>query len=91
MIIEKAIKKNGRDTGWYNLQNGDKTLQAQIERFDTKSSEYGINGGRISKLFVVENGKGWGERLYSYDRRLEKNTSDKKVKEFVNEIIRKYN
>jgi len=95
MLVETKIRKStlGSNGKWIDLKNGTgnaATLQAQIEVFDEKS-HYGIKGGRISKLFVVEANKGWGNYLYSYDRGLNKDSNDKAVKEFVNEIIRKYN
>lgn len=94
MIVETK-RKNDPHRGGHTIfvKNGsgkNATLQAQVEAYDEKSS-YGINNGRISKLFVVENGSGWGTYLYCYDRQLIKKSTDDKVMAFVNEIIRKYN
>ena len=95
MITEVKIKKSplGGAGIWYTLKNGSgsrATLQEQIEVFEERS-EYGIKGGRISKLYVVENNKGWGNYLYNYDRGLHKKSNDPEVIKFVDEIIRKYN
>lgn len=95
MIVETKIRKSPLGSGgnWINLKNGsgnNATLQAQIQVFDEKS-KYGINGGRISKLFIAEANKGWGTYLYEYDRGLIQNSTDKAVKRFVEEIVRKYN
>ena len=95
MIVEVKIQKSriGGAGQWYTVKNGtgsNATLQAQIERFDEKSM-YGIKGGRISKLFVVENGAGWGNYLYYFDRGEQKHAANKEVQAFVDEIIRKYN
>lgn len=94
MIVETKRKDDSRRGGrTIFVKNGSgqhATLQAQIEVYDEKS-DWGINRGRISKLFVVENEKGWGDYLYHYDRALIKKSTDDKVMAFVNEIIRKYN
>ncbi len=94
MIVETKRKNDPRRGGTtIFVKNGSgthATLQAQIEVYDEKS-DYGINFGRISKLFVAENDRGWGDYLYSYDRAIIKKSTDAKVMAFVNEIIRKYN
>ncbi len=93
MIVETKVTKNRHHGGTtIFVKNGSglrATLQAQIEVYNDKSS-FGINGGRISKLFVAEN-EGWGNYLYVYDRQIVEKSTDDKVMAFVNEIIRKYN
>ena len=46
-----------------------------------KPSEFGINGGRVSKLFIRPVGLGWQPALISYDRGWDKRpeTQDAKV------------
>ena len=90
-----SIKKSSLGSGgtWYGITNDVKnaTLEARVLVFGEKST-YGINGGRISKLYVTDAAQsGWGKYLYEYDRALLIKSNKKEVIDFVNEIIRKYN
>ncbi len=57
-----------------------------VKRFD-EGSEFGINGGRISKLWIGKDGKEYANYDRGWDRR-PKGPEEKKV---YNEIIRRYN
>ena len=62
-------------------QKADGWMLGTIEGGYEKPSEFGINGGRVSKLFIRPVGLGWQPALISYDRGWDKRpeTQDAKV------------
>lgn len=58
--------KNGWHEGTIGIPAGDKTYIAHywVKQYSRPSKEYGINGGKISKLLIEINGKA----RVSYDR-----------------------
>lgn len=63
-------------------------FEASILSFD-EPSEYGIDNGRISKLYIVERTRTL-KVVCNYDRGWDVRPS-KEVKEFYDKIIKKYN
>lgn len=73
---------------WFEIKNN--KYICQIMRFETPSDQYGIDGGRISKLCIQDIKT--KKTLANYDRGWEPNlvpTGD--VKKFYDEIIKEYN
>lgn len=62
---------------------------ADILSFDEPSEEYGIDGGRISKLCIRDK-RNKGKWLCNYDRGWDIKPT-KEIKDFYDEIIKKYN
>lgn len=84
--IKNTISKlnGGR---WIDIQEG--AFTATILRFD-EPSQYGIKEGRISKLYINEN----GNRMIEYDRAWVKAGASKNASQmqaFYEEIIKTYN
>ena len=52
-----------------------------------EGSEYGIDGGRISKLTIRKDGK----EIYNYDRGLEFDNLDANGKEVYAKLLKQYN
>ena len=52
-----------------------------------EGSEYGINGGRISKIEIRRNGK----TIVNYDRGWDIRPTDKEDKAFYNGLLKMYN
>lgn len=78
-------------SGWKEVKKGDMT--AYVLAFDKPSEEYGIDGGKISKLQIK---KGYKDILCNYDRGWDTKEGgmpemDDKLKEFFDEIVKKYN
>ena len=76
----------GKRTDWKIEKEG--PFEASILSFD-EPSEYGIDNGRISKLYIVERTRTL-KVVCNYDRGWDVKPS-KEVKEFYDKIIRKYN
>ena len=78
-------------TGWFKLYK--KNYEAEIQNFE-KGSEYGIDGGRISRLFIKRAGDTLKESIIAYERgwyrRLPKG-ANKELKTFYKKIIKNYN
>jgi hypothetical protein len=74
---------------WYETYF--KKYKIQMKKFDT-SSEYGINSGKISKLWIFDIDK--QETVLNYDRgwdiELDEN-SPVELKKLYNQIIKRYN
>lgn len=58
----------------------------QIKHFD-ESSVFGIDEGRISKLWILKDGKTYA----NYDRGWDIYPTDAEAKQVYNEILKKYN
>ena len=78
-IIERT------DTNWRNWKEDGYDIS--MLSFKEKSEEYGIEGGKISKLQIR---KHKGEVLCNYDRGWDIEPKDE-VKELYDKIIKKYN
>ena len=59
----------------------------QVKAYDEGSEEFGFEGGRISKLFVMKD----GQIVISYDREWDKKPTTKEAKQALEEILRQYN
>lgn len=81
------ITATQRKDGWIVINEESETYIAAVMRFQ-KGSSYGINGGRISKLYIAT--KRNNQCVANYDRGWDMQPTDE-VKEFYNEIINKYN
>lgn len=66
-------------------------LKYSAKVFDESSKEYGINGGRISKLQVV-NGDNWSFKntIINYDRGWDIKPGTELAKKALEKILRKY-
>lgn len=82
MIKEKRTARHA----WKKEKEG--LFEASILAFD-EPSEYGIDNGRISKLYIVERTRTL-KVVCNYDRGWDVRPS-KEVKEFYEKIIKKYN
>ena len=58
-----------------------------IKRYEESSEEYGISGGRISKLMLKRD----GEITYSYDRGLDIAPADKATETALAILMKEYN
>jgi hypothetical protein len=58
-----------------------------VKHYEEGSEEYGIGGGRISKLTIRKGGR----EMYNYDRGLDFDGLDADGKATYDEIIRRYN
>ena len=65
--------------------NGSK-FEYWLKRFD-EPSQYGINGGRISKAMLKRNGK----VVYNFDRGLDVAPADKDTETALAELLKIYN
>lgn len=72
---------------WRFYVNDTETFQAGVACFE-QPSPFGINGGRVSKLFIMD--KKTNEIVCDYDRGWDKKPT-KKVKDFYEEILRELN
>ena len=81
------ITVNRRKDGWIVINEESETYMAAVLRFKEVST-YGINGGRISKLYIAN--KRNNLCMANFDRGWDMQPTDE-VKEFYNEIINKYN
>lgn len=88
-ITEKLQAKRLKSTfgnPWYEIKT-DK-YRCQIMRFDEPSAQYGIDGGKISKLWI-RNIK-TNEVVANYDRKWDIEPKGD-VKKFYDEVIKEYN
>lgn len=82
--ITTFINERQLGQGWKELsKNG---FSAQLLSFDEPNEEYGIDGGRISKLYIRRGNK----VVCNYDRGWDVEPTHE-VKAFYDEIIKKYN
>lgn len=82
--LNNAINERRLGEGWKEItKNG---LTAVFLAFDKPSEEYGIDGGRISKLEIRKGNK----VLCNYDRDWDMKP-EAEAEGFYNEIIKKYN
>ena len=64
----------------------EKTMVYAIKHFD-KASDYGINGGRISKIMIQQN----DAVLYSYDRGEDLAPRNDEARKALEQLIERYN
>lgn len=69
------------------IKAGNSTFTYWAKHFDEASEEYGINGGRISKLTIKRDGR----IVYNYDRGLDIEPADKDTDKALATLIRQYN
>lgn len=82
-ITEGAWKTN--KVGWLTLESGE--YEAKMLRFE-HGSQYGIDGGCISKLEIRK--KGYYEFLANYDRGWDIKPKEE-VRDFYNAILERFN
>lgn len=82
--LKEYITERTLGEGWKIITQG--SYKACILSFEEPSEEYGIDGGRISKL-SINKGK---QLLCNYDRGWDVEPKEE-VKKFYNEILNKYN
>ncbi len=58
-----------------------------VKHFEEPSEDYGINGGKISKLMLKAN----GEIIYNYDRGLDIDCKDKNAELALCILLNEYN
>ena len=58
-----------------------------VKHYEEPSEDYGIDGGRISKLMLKRN----GEIAYSYDRGLDITPTDKATETALAIVMKEYN
>lgn len=58
-----------------------------VKRYEEPSEDYGIDGGRISKLTVER----YSEITYNYDRGLDIAPADKETETVLATLMKKYN
>lgn len=94
MIIMR-VRTRKLPGNWTRLSTKD--YMADVQHFDNPSS-YGIDNGRISRLFIIrrsdEKKHGWGKTLVSYERGWDKKLSigaTDELKKFYEWIIKRYN
>lgn len=63
------------------------TFTYWVKQFEEPSEEYGIKGGRVSKLMI----KRGDEITYNYDRGLDIAPTDKETESVLEEILAKFN
>lgn len=84
--ITTFINERKLGEGWKELHDYPNGLYAQILSFDKPSEEYGIDGGKISKLFIKKGS--W--IVCNYDRGWDVEPNPI-CKDFYDKIIKKYN
>ena len=72
--------------GWTNVENND--YKGQMLAFD-EPSKYGIDGGRISKLYIKD--KKTDKDVIVYDRGWAVKPSSVKAKKYLDELVTLYN
>lgn len=93
------MKERALGLGWLRLEKDG--MVAEVLRFDN-GSQYGIDGGRISKLWIGEKEefgisapgfkRTWRWKWFAnYDRGWDMQPRGIKAKQFYNEIIKEYN
>lgn len=63
------------------------TFEYSIKAYEEPSEEFGLNGGKISKLTIKRDNK----FVYNYDREPDIEPVDAATVEALNTLIRKYN
>lgn len=58
-----------------------------VKHFEEPSEEYGIDGGKISKLMLKAN----GEVIYNYDRGLDIDCKDRNAELALGILLKEYN
>lgn len=81
-------KRHPRKAGGKFMKAEQDNMTAVFLVFEEPSEEWGIDGGRISKLEIRGPQHEW---LCNYDRGWDTKPSDAKVKKFYDEIIKKFN
>ena len=81
-------KKHPRKAGGKFMKAEQDDMTSVFLVFDEPSEEWGIDGGRISKLEIRGPHREW---LCNYDRGWDTKPVDTKVKKFYDEIIKKFN
>lgn len=69
------------------LKINNTTFEYFIKAYDEPSEEFGLNGGKISKLTI----KRGNEYVYNYDREPDIEPVDAATVKALNTLIRKYN
>lgn len=80
MTIER-IDPTDIDSPWMRISNGACMAEAKI--YDT-GSQFGISGGRVSKLFLRRDG---GTPIYNYDRGLDFDKMTEAERAFYSDIL----
>ena len=70
-----------------SIKVGDGIFHYWVKHFEEPSEDYGIDGGRISKLMLKRN----GEIAYNYDRGLDIKPVDKATETALAILIKEYN
>ena len=77
-------------TIWMN--EGKTGYDYQVKHYDEPSEDFGIDGGRISKLHIKRHGENWGNTLVSYERGWDRHCPDEyEIKAVYATLIEKYN
>lgn len=71
--------------GYVNI--GNNTFTYYAKHYEEPSEDYGIDGGRISKLMLQRA----GETVYNYDRGLDLAPIDNVTKEALEEVLKQLN
>ena len=91
------MKERALGQGWLRIEKDG--MVAEVLRFEN-GSQYGINGGRISKLWIGEKEEfrvtgvsmSWRCKwLANYDRGWDMQPRGVKAKQFYNKIVKQYN
>lgn len=77
------LNRNYKDTGWlaFILTNGIRFYRVEAKVYD-EPSDYGIYGGRVSKLNIRD--KETGDYIFFYDRGLDQGDADEILAEIAN-------
>ena len=88
-MVKNLKPSPGQFGDFTEIKDGD--FKAVIKHFDEPSKQYGIDGGKISKLWI-ENTK-TKDVVANYDRGwdTELDDSDKELKKFYDRIIKEFN
>ena len=70
-----------------SIKFGDSIFHYWVKHYDEPSEDYGIDGGRISKLRLKRN----GEIAYNYDRGLDIEPIDKDTETALAILMKEYN
>lgn len=69
------------------IEIGNSTFDYWVKHYEEPSEEYGINGGRISKLMIKRADK----IVYNYDRGLDVKAADKDTEKALETLMKEYN
>lgn len=86
--ISKELRQHPGITG-HSAEIKDGDLRAVIKYFDEPSKEHGIDGGKISKLWIKDVKE--NEVVANYDRGWDIEIKSPVVKKFYEKIIKQYN